>query len=70
MNKYYFTFGHGQPLFPGCVEVIAADKESALDLMFSKYKSNFCAMYNDYSKIHPNDSKIVDRIKECNNESL
>lgn len=61
MNKYYFTFGHGHPLFPGCVEVTA--KDEALDLMFSKYGSKFCAMYSDINKMHPNDKKIVDRIK-------
>ena len=64
MNKYYFTFGYGQPLFPGCVQVAASDKDTALDLMFSKYGSKFCAMYNDISKMHPSDSKIVDRIGE------
>lgn len=63
MNKYYFTFGHGQPLFPGCVEVIATDRDQALDLIFSKYGSKFCAMYNDINKMHKNDRKIVDRIK-------
>jgi len=45
LNKYYFTFGHGQPHF-GCYHVIEAENEQrARELMFHRFKNKWSMMY-------------------------
>ena len=62
MKKYYFTFGDGQEHYPGHVLIEASSASEARNAMFEKYGGRWSMMYNDYSKIHPNDRERKDRI--------
>ena len=56
MKSYYFTFGFGQPGYPGYVKVIADNEENARKIMFDRYKNKWGMCYNSYDKMHPSDA--------------
>jgi len=50
MNKYYFTFGHGQAYF-GCYHVIEAEnEESACQLMNHRFQNKWSMVYDSPEK--------------------
>lgn len=47
MNKYYFTFGVGQPNRKHYKVIYAKDHEAARELMFKHYGKEWCWQYNE-----------------------
>ena len=50
MNKYYFTFGHGQSHF-GCYHIIEAESVArARELMSERFDDKWAMMYDSAEK--------------------
>jgi len=45
LNKYYFTFGHGQAYFGYYYVIEAEDEASAREIMFYRFKNKWSMMY-------------------------
>ncbi len=64
LNDFYFTFGSGQPNFPGYVKIKAVDKDTARKLMIKKYGTRWSVCYTSLTSLHPYDRKQIDIITQ------
>lgn len=58
-EDFYFTFGDGQPNFPGHVKIKAADETIARKLMFDEYGIRWCWCYKSFDRVNPKDRRQV-----------
>ena len=68
MKDYYFTLASNQG-GPGCVAVHAKDSEEAREIMFSVYGQKWAFQYDYLEDVHPNDRKLIIRIKPPRKEN-
>ena len=54
MVATFFTFGSGQPGYPGYVKILAVDRNRAREIMFENYP-RWGFEYASLEKIHEND---------------
>ncbi len=54
-KPFYFTFGYGQPNFPGYVLIHGLNEQDARERMVMKHGTNWAFMYTKFSDLHIND---------------
>lgn len=59
MEYRCFTFGHGQPNFPGYVHVYGIDEAHCRQRMIAAYGTQWSMMYRSVSEVHPTDRRLV-----------
>lgn len=61
MIKFYFTLAENQG-GPGCIEVTAADYDTAREIMWEAYGPRWAFQYSSIEDVHPADRTILESI--------
>ena len=59
MTDFYFSFGFGQPHFPGYARITADNMATARAIMHINHQRKWCTGHDRFEDLHPDDRRLI-----------